>query len=184
MRGVTFSAAGPTPLTPLRTTTSGRHARRCRPGGRWRRPMRTSRPRTTPAARRSTAVRCICRRQLTHEHHHHLATHTHTRTHTKENAFGFQKLFSVVSRAAAVPLLCYALATTMQQQRRRRHARRREQALERPDWRLLQGPRAVLRRSGEHYIYMRSLFPKVLNQRPFNLPRQARGKNVFGRTLS
>ena len=102
MRGVTFSAAGPTPLTPLRTTTSGRHARRCRPGGRWRRPMRTSRPRTTPAARRSTAVRCICRRQLTHAHHHHLATHTLTQ---KKTHLDFRS-FSLWSHEQLLFLCC------------------------------------------------------------------------------
>ena len=84
-------------------------------------------------------------------------THTHTHSHKRKRIW-ISELFSMVSRAAAVPLLCYALATTMQQQRRRRrHTRRREQALERPDWRLLQGPRAVLRRSGEHYIYIYAL---------------------------
>jgi hypothetical protein len=93
-----------------------------------------------------------------HTHHHHLATHTLTQ---KKTHLDFRAFLYMVSRAAAaVPLLCYALATTMQQQRRRRrrrHARRREQALEWPDWRLLQGPRAVLRRSGEHYIYIYAL---------------------------
>eukprot|EP01046_Picozoa_sp_COSAG06_P027075 COSAG06_NODE_2367_length_7000_cov_16.568179_4_plen_161_part_00 len=148
MRGVTFSATGPTPLTPLRTTTSGRPARRYRPGGRWRRPMRTSRPRTTLAARRLMAVRCC--RQLTPPHTT-TTTTTHTHTRPKEYTFGasVQKLFGSLfclrsHTAAAVPFVCND--ATMQ---RRRHARRREQTLERSDRRLLQGPRAVLRRPGE-----------------------------------